>query len=61
MDYDLLTNLVADVGYHLAMAGAETWLKETLAACRSYAPGVVYLGHLLVGLGFRLVNRSAGK
>lgn len=132
MDYYLLTDLAATMGYHLAMSGAETfrvedtihrilraygvecevfaipncvsvsleaangkplmimrrigfhgndlekleklnalsrricteqpsvdeamaWLRETLAACRSYPTGVSYLGNILVGLGFCLV------
>lgn len=32
-----------------------TWLHETLAACRTYRTGVIYLGGVLVGLGFCLV------
>ncbi len=132
MDYYLLTDLAATMGYHLAMSGAETfrvedtihrilraygvecevfaipncvsvsleaangkplmimrrigfhgndlekleklnalsrricaqqpsvdeamaWLRETLAACRTYPTGVGYLGNALVGLGFCLV------
>lgn len=34
---------------------AMTWLHETLAACRTYRTGVIYLGGVLVGLGFCLV------
>ena len=132
MDYYLLTDLAATMGYHLAMSGAETfrvedtihrilraygvecevfaipnsisisleadtgkplmimrrigfhgndlekleklnavsrricaekptvdeamaWLKETLASCRTYHTGVIYLGNILAGLGFCIV------
>ena len=132
MDYYLLTDLAATMGYHMAMSGAETfrvedtvhrilraygvecevfaipnsisisleadtgkplmimrrigfhgndlekleklnavsrricaekptvdramaWLKETLASCRTYHTGVIYLGNILAGLGFCIV------
>ena len=31
------------------------WLKETLASCRTYHTGVIYLGNILAGLGFCIV------
>lgn len=132
MDYYLLTDLAATMGYHMAMSGAETfrvedtvhrilraygvecevfaipnsisisleadtgkplmimrrigfhgndlekleklnavsrricaekptvdeamaWLKETLASCRTYHTGVIYLGNILAGMGFCIV------
>ena len=34
---------------------AMAWLKETLASCRTYHTGVIYLGNILAGLGFCIV------
>ena len=31
---------------------ATVWLRQTLAACRTYTTGVTYLGNVLAGLGF---------
>ena len=47
MDYYLLTDLAARVGYHLALSGAETFRVEETIRRIIGAYGTAYIGHIL--------------